>query len=267
MKNRVGSASRVRPLMLALLALGLAPDALKADVLLDLSFNGSLQGARGERPVTATGVSFVPGVGGGAARFDDGNQLTYEAAGNIDPFVGTLEFVLRPDWNGDDGRNHVFLTWGGSGGMVFAKDAANNLRGIFNRYGENGDPETGVPGVINVSDWKAGASIYLVYTWDDAAKQLGLYINGRLMSSGAFSFDLPAIAEPLIQIGGNDFQPGNLGGSLDELRISDVALTAAEVEARYAALTAVPEPSSVVLGLCGLGILGAWTVSARRRRG
>lgn len=256
---------RCLALVTLVLTLSFIPRLAAAGVLLELPFNGNLAGTQGETPVDASGITFVPGLGGGAALLPTGNMLTYASNLHIDSFVGSLEFVLRPNWNGDDEMNHVFLSWGGSGGMIFGKDAANNLRGVFNRYGENGDPEVGVPGV-NVSTWRAGELFYLAYTWSNATKELNLYINGELRSYGTFSIELPLITDTLLQIGGADFQPGNLDGTLDEFRISDVELTPAEIEARYAAL-GVPEPSGLVLALAGAtAICGALSVRGLRVR-
>jgi hypothetical protein len=38
------------------------PMFCRAEVLLELPFNGSLNGAQGEVPVEASGISFVPGL-------------------------------------------------------------------------------------------------------------------------------------------------------------------------------------------------------------
>ncbi len=56
---------------------------------------------------------------------------------------------------------------------------------------------------------------------------------------------------------------GAFTGQIDEVRIYDSALSAAEVAKVYASVTAVPEPETYATMLAGLGVLGA---RARRRR-
>src|SRR5262249_38328623 len=126
---------------LALTLLDHTASRAAADTIFSLSFENTLAGDQGQIPTQASGVSFVPGVVGSAGFFSNGNVLRYASSGNINSSVGTLDFFLIPNWNGNDGLNHAFLSWGGGGGMIFAKDAANNLRGIFNRFAVGGQPE------------------------------------------------------------------------------------------------------------------------------
>lgn len=263
--SRISRSSAAIVLTTAAVLFGPGVHRASAGVIFSLSFENTLTGDAGQIPVTASGVTFVPGVVGSAGFFAPGSVLTYASAGNINSSVGTLEFFLTPSWDGNDGQNHAFLTWGGGGGMIFAKDAANNLRGIFRRFGVGG-PEVqpfGTP--FNVSSWKVGDTHYLVYTWDDSAKVLNFYLDGELGATATYTGTLPPISATTFQIGG-DNGPGNLNGALDELRIHDNVLSAAEIAQRFAAITAapaVPEPTSITL--FGLGAVGV-SLAMRRRR-
>lgn len=232
-----------------------------ANPILGLSFNNTLQGAAGELPAVATGVTFVPGVAGSAAFFPTGSDLTYASSGNIVASGGTLEFFLTPGWNGNDGLTHTFLTWGSGGGMTFEKDGGNNLRGIFRRYGIGGPETSAFASAFNVSGWRAGETHYLAYTWDDVSKVLSFYLNGQLQRTNTFTGSLPAITATTFQLGG-DNGPGNLQGSLDELQIHDNVLSASQIAQRYAAVTAatVPEPSSLLV----LGVVAGVSLGWRR---
>jgi hypothetical protein len=241
---------------------GPAVHRASAGLIFSLSFDNGLTATPGGDPVTASGVTFVPGVVGNAGFFAPGSVLTYSSAGNINSSIGTLEFFLIPNWNGNDGQNHAFLTWGGGGGMFFEKDAANNLRGIFRRFGVGGPEVQPFSTPFNVSSWKAGDTHYLVYTWDDSVKVLNFYLDGELGATASYTGTLPAISATTFQIGG-DNGPGNLDGALDELQIHDNVLSATEISQRFAEITGVPEPASIIL--FGLGAVGASLVMRRRR--
>ena len=74
--------------------------------LILLHFNGNLNGADGEMPAHDTGVAFEEGIFGTGAYFPVGNQLFYDSLNNIDSTEGTIEFWIKPRWNGDDGIDH-----------------------------------------------------------------------------------------------------------------------------------------------------------------
>jgi len=213
--------------------IGLAcPSVLGLDghTLLELPLDGSLIGLQGENPTTATGITFEQGIHNQGARFPTGNQLFYLSANNIDATIGTFECWIKPAWNGNDGVTHHILTWGGGGGMVIAKDAANNLRIILNRFSVGGQSEVGV--ALNINSWIANEWHYIAFTWSNSPKELKLYVDGVLRSSVSHAINLPVVSTSTFQIGGD----GGINASLavlDELQISDVARSAAEILARY----------------------------------
>jgi hypothetical protein len=116
--------------------------------------------------------------------------------------------------------------------MLFAKDGANSIRGIFKRFGPGGT--TGFQatnGPFNVSSWRAGETHYLVYTWDDNAKVLQFYLDGQLQRTNNYTGSLPAISATTFQVGGAG-GTGNLSGARDELRTHDRVLSADEISRR-----------------------------------
>ncbi len=227
------------------------PDAA---TLLLLHCNGSLAGAAGESPVAATGTSYTSGMFGQGVLLPTGCQLTYAAANNIVAAQGTLEFWLRPNWNGNDGQDHLAVTWGTWGGILAGKDGGNYWRIIVNRYGPDGTSERGA-GLPVGGDWLANQWHHCAFTWN--ATRVQAYVDGVLRAEGDVGFNLPAIASTTFQIGGEGTS-ASLNGTLDEVRISSTVRTAAEVLESYArgltftALGVAPDPVVVAEG---------WTVT------
>jgi hypothetical protein len=250
----------IRPLIVVLCLTFLAGTGLAqehtpdATTLLLLHCNGSLTGAAGETPVASAGTSFAGGIFGQGVQLPAGCQLTYAAANNIAAPQGTLEFWLRPNWNGNDGQDHLVLTWGTWGGILTGKDGGNFWRIIVNRYGPNGSQERGT-GIPVGGEWLANQWHHCAFTWN--ATRVQAYVDGALRAEANVGFNLPAIPSTTFQIGGEGTN-ASLGGTLDELRISSNVRTAAEVLESYArgltitTLAVTPDPVVVAEG---------WTVT------
>lgn len=228
---------RISTILIALLIVaGAAPPLAAqeftpdASTLMLLHGNGALTGAAGEAPTASSGVAFTGGVFGQAPDLLPGAQLHYAAAGNLSAASGTIEFWLQPHWNGDDWQDHVVLAWGTWAGMLVVKDGANNLRLMINRWGDYGLPERGA--AFNIADWTAGQWHHCAFTWD--GDEVRAYADGVLRASGVVGFTPPGPGDATFQVGAEG-EGGALDGALDELRISDVVRTAAEVEAAYLA--------------------------------
>jgi hypothetical protein len=202
------------------------------NTLLYLAFEETLTGAQGQVPTQAVGVSYEVGVVGLGGYFAVGNQVRYAAEGNINALEGTLEFWIKPRWNGNDGQTYTILAYGGSGGMLFAKDGANNLRSIFNRFGAGGQPERGV--ALNVSDWLANQWHHVAYTWSSSAGSLKVYVDGSLRAQSRFTGALPLVNSTTFQIGADNLV-FPLDAVLDELRISNVTRSDAEIADSFVA--------------------------------
>ena len=197
-----------------------------ADTLLLLHGNGNALGAQGESPLAATGVGATAGVFGQALDLPAGAQLSYAAAGNINAAAGTIEFWLQPHWNGNDAQAYVVLAWGTWNGLLVAKDGADNLRIILNRWVD----ERGA--AFNVGAWAAGQWHHCAFTWDSTSVRL--YTDGVLRAQEAVGLELPEVAGTQFQVSGEGGGE-TLNGALDEVRISGRVRSAAEIEAAYLA--------------------------------
>jgi hypothetical protein len=222
--------------------------------LLLLHGNGALSGAQGETPALASGYAFTTGIFGQGIDLPTGARLRFAAAGNALATAGTVEFWLRPHWQGGDNQDHWAFAWGTTGGLLLGKDGGNYWRIILNRYGAGGQPERGAG--LNVTGlWTAESWHHCAFTWD--ATGVAVYVDGELRAQGIVGFTPPTIAASQFQISGEGTS-GTLNGAIDELRISDIARSTAEIEDAYlrglqiTSLTISPDP---------LELLETWMVT------
>jgi hypothetical protein len=181
--------------------------------LLLLHFDGSYDGAQGE-PGSASGTEFVPARYQQGVYIDAGDSLSYQTAGNFDPAQGSIEFWLRPDWEGGDGQEYAFFEVGDEwqNRMRLMKDGANNLRFMVwdasNEYGV----------AYNVSHWQAGEWHHIAATWQDTS--IALFVDGVQVGQ-AEGVTLPVINADSLQVGScSVWYPLWAQAVIDELRIS-----------------------------------------------
>lgn len=97
-----------------------------AHTLLLLPFDSLLTTADGEAPTQASGLTFESGITGSGVLVDSSDRLEYATAGNFGSQAGTIEFWIKPRWNGKDHSTHFFFTIGDA--LRVVKDGADNLR-------------------------------------------------------------------------------------------------------------------------------------------
>ncbi len=205
------------------------PAPSDANDLLVLGFDNTLNGESGEMPTTATGASFQAGIINQGVLLPNPNQLFYSSTNNINASEGTLEFWIKPAWNGNDGQGHFILNYGGGGGILIGKDGGNNLRIILNRFGIHPGGEIG--SAVNISSWLANQWHHVAFTWSNTTRKLQIYIDGARKVEDSFTITLPSISSSTFQIGG-DGSGSYINAVIDDLRISDVARSPQEISSR-----------------------------------
>lgn len=197
-----------------------------AHTLLLLPFDDDLASAEGEPPTEASGATFEAGISGAGVLIDGSDLLAYNTAGHFAGGAGTIEFWIKPRWNGNDHTTHFFFTIGDAVWVV--KDGADNLR--FFLGPEDSEAYQG----YNLGEWAANDWHHLAVTWT-VPGEMKTYLDGvERISHSSAARDLVSPVPPAMSIGS---QSGSLQANavIDELRISDIARPAEEIARSFAA--------------------------------
>ena len=207
------------------------------DTSLLLPLNGSTTGSAGETPTTSQNITYQAGKVGQAAYLNN-SLLKYPVNNNIATTAGTIEFFLKPDWAANTITPSAFFQVGNSfnNGLYLQIDGANNVRLI--EWGD--DPatsqvETSVERGVGVSGsaWRGGNWYHVAATWDEAAGQIALYVNGQLAQKSAQTVKIPAFATSDFTIGSAIDGSSKFKGNVDDFRISTRALSPSEILTDY----------------------------------
>jgi hypothetical protein len=198
--------------------------------LLLLPFDGALTATDGASPIQASGLTFEAGIAGSGVLVDGADRLDYTSAGNFGTTAGTIEFWIKPRWNGNDHSGHFLLAMGDT--LRVVKDGADNLRFVLGP--EDSEAYQG----YNLGEWIANEWHHVAVTWSVPGR-LTTYVDGvPRISHPTGPADLLSSIPAALTIGS---QNGSLQANavIDELRISDVARSDDEIAHSYASGPAV----------------------------
>ncbi len=181
--------------------------------LLLLHFDGSYQGADGETG-TPSGTGFVPGKFGQGVLVDGSDTLSYPSEGNLQAAQGSVEFWVRPEWNGNDSVDHTFFEIGKAwyNRIRIAKDRLDELRFIV----WSDDAEYDVS--YSLASWKAGEWHHVAASWGNG--RMTLYVDGNKVAERTMS--PPARLGDTLFVGSNAWGVAQADAVIDEFRISSV---------------------------------------------
>lgn len=216
------------------------PLSADADTTLLAHFEGNADGGEKKTPEVAKGLTYDRGVVGKGATISAGAELSYKAEGVLDPKAGTVEFWLRPSWDGKAGKPHVFFQAGAAfnNGLFLQIDGANNLR--LMTWGDDPATEAVESNVergvgTSAAAWKADEWHHVAATWQDSGKRLALYVDGRLVDSTEKGIVIPAFSGKTFSVGCAAGGATPAEAVFDELRISRRARTDTDIRAAAAA--------------------------------
>lgn len=208
-----------------------------ANSMLNLSFDFTLEGRAGERPLNYNGLTYDERGYLNTAldiRGDLNNkaELTYPAANNINLNQGTIEAWVMHFWDGDAPVQHTLLQYGSMGGLLFFKDGGNYFRLLLNRFSPAGFPEINVG--TSTQFWEPGEWKHVAATWGNG--EIILYIDGEVADRNTYTQPIASIVDSHFTIG-SDAGNANWGGLVDQLRISNKVRTKSEINSfRYACI-------------------------------
>ena len=241
------------------LVLAITPAFSQSDVdaktLLLLRFEQSLNGEQGETPTEQSGVTFEPGILGQGVVVDSSDVLRYATAGNFHAPAGTIEFWIKPRWNGTDPTNYSFFGMGNApysdGSIVIQKDGASNL--IYNANSPHGFFFAGI------QSWTANQWHHVAITWE-VPGTMRMFVDGRERSSRPASFlDVISLVPPTMTVGGfNATQQAN--AVIDEMRISNAPRTAQEIYSRFVSALTV---NSISVSTITTNLWKTWRVTPK----
>jgi tripartite motif-containing protein 71 len=187
------------------------PYTVDEHTLLLAHYDGDLDGEQGETAI-ATGTTFVQGKHNQGVLIDGSDSLAYPRMGNLDSWQGTIEFWIKPNWDGDDtGFYELFQIRDdfydySNHTMWLGKDPGGNLGSWGGIY-------------ENVSDLSAGEWYHIAVAWE--GPEVTLYINGTLRQSGYG--DPRDFTAEFFNVGSACCSMGNqVNAVIDELRISNI---------------------------------------------
>ena len=212
-----------------------------ADTSLLLRFDDNAVGTSGELPTAQVGTSYASGLVNQAVNIGSSGYLRYDLANNLESQAGTVEFWIRPNWDGDSNTTRVFFEAGDNfnNGMLLSIDGANNLRLI--QWGDDqrtpGETEINVERGISASgaQWQQGEWHHVAATWDSEKGNYALYIDGLQIDRKIDGVQIGAFSSSYLSVGAdiNGASPAN--ASFDEVRVSTRVRTPEEIAAAYEA--------------------------------
>ncbi len=164
--------------------------------------------------IRASSAGFAPGKSDAGAVIKTGNTLTYPTTGNINPDKGTIDFWVKPLWNGNDGITHYLFDTGAttdSNRLSIYKDSANKL--IFSILDPSGN---GNSIATDISSWKADELHDIRVTWK--VNEMQLYVDNNLIGTDS-SLNVPTSLGNNMFIGSSMNKVDQANAVIDELVI------------------------------------------------
>ena len=133
---------------------------------------------------------------------------------------------MKPNWKGNDGKNHTIFYCGdeaGNNSFLILKGDDNKLKFITS----NNKSESANNPTIGVGAWLKNEWHHLTFTWTPTGTK-EIYIDGHLKAS-EINNKMPSRLYSRLFIGSTDELIGGFDGVIDEVRISNIVRSADEL--------------------------------------
>lgn len=209
-------------LTLFIIAVNLRGGELISDehTLLLLHFNDNFNDTSGVEPLTASGLTFTEGIFGKAINIDKDDTLWYPMPEQFNPAEGSVELWLSPLWTGEEPIMRVFHThdWH----PITLQIDPGMLMHPFMLVWDN------EANYYDINAWSGQEWHHLAVTWKIPG-EMRLYVDGVLrIHDQATELDLLGLVPPIFKVGGQA-PSENVIGLIDELRLSNIARSEAEI--------------------------------------
>ena len=216
------------------------------------NFNGTTSGTVYNGPLTF--APSQPGYGQAANFLNNGTFVQYSLPWTCcSNTSGTVEFWMNPQTPGTimDG-NWLFSPTSPPFGHVLFPEI--NAAGFVSGYSYQNQ----TVGLTAPNPVQFGAWTHFAYTFSPSGS--GLYLNGVLVNSTGTNLAPWFLSQNWLYL--TPWGQSGFSGLIDDLRVSNIVRSAAEIQAAAAPVAAVPEPGTLGLLAVGLAVLAMH----RRRR-
>ena len=206
-------------------------------------FDGALTNTFGSGTGTATGApAFVDGLFDKALAFDGADDFVTLPA-NVAGALIDATFVVRVRWGGGAAWQRIFDFGAGSAQYMILTPSSGSGTPQFAILNSGGTVQRlAGPAALPVGEWTHVAVTLIGSTGT-------LYVNGAAVASTSITIDPGAIAQTANLLGDSQFAADPLfAGTLDDFRIYNRGLSAAEVAALAAPVAATTVPDSSYAG-------------------
>jgi len=144
-------------------------------------FNGNNVSDENEVPLSELGTNFVVGKHKQAINVNVGDNLYYNSSNNFNISYGTIEFWIKPNWNGNDMLHHQFFfsRADSNGDHIKIGKTYNGIKNYiyatFNTSAYEGNSYNSEPLVEN---WQTGDWHHVAVTYNLSNHSIYLYLDG-----------------------------------------------------------------------------------------
>ncbi|MDW8065613.1 MAG: LamG-like jellyroll fold domain-containing protein [Anaerolineae bacterium] len=211
-------------------------DTVTSEGLL-LRFDGSVNGANGEQPTMAQGVSYVPGRWGQALSLGAGGVLNYPRLYNLPLDEGTIEMwvALRADGNDPryTSRNHYLFFYRDPDGDYLLIGQSRDSRILYAGGVVDGQWQSAYGSRAFMGHWKAGEWHHIAFTYSASRNFMRFYVDGMLVAdTNERRYRPPDANGSEFSIGGSPWWGNVADYYIDSVRIWGRAASAEEIAAR-----------------------------------